>query len=151
MPKISDSMEQRPSSEANSHSSSQEIPRLLWNPNVLYRFHNIPPLVPVLSQMNPLEIFPSCFPKIHSNIIVPSTSKICAVENGTKFCISCAPCEYVGTTAQHSTPRGPNYFSRVTNQGLHDRDSGVWIFIFVNRSRTIQSAIKGWWRRPDRD
>jgi hypothetical protein len=44
-------MEQSPSLEANSHSSSQEIIRLLWNTKAEYRVHNGPPLIPVLSQM----------------------------------------------------------------------------------------------------
>jgi len=62
-------MEQCPSSESSTHSASQEIPRLLWNPKVHYRFHNGKPLVPVLKQMNPVHNFQSYFPKTHSNII----------------------------------------------------------------------------------
>jgi hypothetical protein len=63
------------SSEANSHSASQEIPHLLWYPNVRYRVHKSLPLIPILSQMHSVHTLPPCFPKIHFNIILPSTPK----------------------------------------------------------------------------
>jgi hypothetical protein len=74
---FTDSMEQS-SGEADSHSTSQEIPHLLWNLKVRYRVHNSAPLVPILSQMNPDHTFPPNFPKVHSNTILqraPRSSK----------------------------------------------------------------------------
>jgi hypothetical protein len=62
-------MEQSLSWEANSHSSSQEIPHLLCNPKVHYRVHKGSPLVPVLSQM--IQSTPSHRISLKSILILP--------------------------------------------------------------------------------
>jgi hypothetical protein len=66
-------MQDSPPWEANNHSDTQEIPRLLWNPKVHYCVHNSTSLIPILSHVNQIYYFSPYFLKIHSNIIIEST------------------------------------------------------------------------------
>jgi len=70
------SMQRSPFWEAKRSSASQEILRVLLNPNVHYRIHKSPPSVPIFSQSNPVHASPSHFLKIHFNII-PYKTRYC--------------------------------------------------------------------------
>jgi len=95
-------MEQNPSSEPNSHSASQEIPLLLWNPKVPCYVHRGPPVIPVVSHVNPVHTFPPYFPMILSYIILPSMPRSSEWSNQNVLCIF-----YLSPCVLHVLPAHP--------------------------------------------
>jgi hypothetical protein len=61
-------MKQSPFREVNDHSISQEISRLLLNPNVHYRVHKVPPVDPILSRASAVHLV-SLFPSVYAYVI----------------------------------------------------------------------------------
>jgi hypothetical protein len=114
-----------PSWEANSHLPSQKIPHLLWNPKVHYCVQNSPPLVHILSQINPVHILTTYFFKIRSNIILPSTPKSSRV-------VSCLQV-FRSTFCTHLISHA-YYMPRPTHPPRFDHPNSIWWCIDVKKS-----------------
>jgi hypothetical protein len=102
------SMEQSPYREGNIHSASQEIPRLLWKPKFHYSVCKNRPLVPTLSQMNPVHILTPCLFEIHwhftSHLRLGLASDFSVQVTRPKFCVNFPPLPCV----LHVPPTSPS-------------------------------------------
>jgi hypothetical protein len=67
-------IELSPSRETANCAAPQKLPSILWNPKVHYHVHKSPPLVSILSQINPVHTIPSYLSEIHFNIVHPPMS-----------------------------------------------------------------------------
>jgi hypothetical protein len=52
----------------------RKFPAILRNPKVHHHVHKSPPLVPIMTQFDPVPTIPSYLSKIHFNIVHPPTS-----------------------------------------------------------------------------
>jgi hypothetical protein len=66
--------EPSPSWGTGNCAAPQELPSIIWNPNVQYRVYKSHPLIPILSHINPVHTILSYLSKIRFNIVHPPTS-----------------------------------------------------------------------------
>jgi hypothetical protein len=64
--------ELNPSWETANCGAIQELPSILWSQKVYHRVHKSPPLVPILSQIDPVHTFLSYLSKIYFNNCPPT-------------------------------------------------------------------------------
>jgi hypothetical protein len=67
-------MELSPSREADNCAANHEFPNNIWNPMIHYRIHKSPPLIRILSQVNPIHNISIYLTKINFNIVHIHTS-----------------------------------------------------------------------------
>jgi hypothetical protein len=88
-----------PSKEAANCAATQELPSILRNPKIHYRVHKSPPLVPILSQVDPVRTISSYLSKINFNIAHPLTTHV-LVFLVISFLLAFAPISYMHSSSE---------------------------------------------------
>jgi hypothetical protein len=80
--------------QANIRPATQEIPNIVCNPKLHYCVHKSPPLIPILSQINPVHTTTSYLSKLHFNIVLVFQTVSFLLAFPPKPCIHCSspPC-----------------------------------------------------------
>jgi len=65
--------------ETNSSSAGQENPRISWNSKFCYCFHKNTSPVPILCQLNPVDVLPCSFLKIRLNVFLIISEQIISI------------------------------------------------------------------------
>jgi hypothetical protein len=107
------------SSEHDSRSAAEEFLNILWNPKVHFRVHKNPPLIPILSQMDPVHITQSCLFKIHIVAYRPVAKcslykQLPFLGNDYRMCFLRGPCQDVISKEQ-------SYFTEFCTGGCEER------------------------------
>jgi len=109
--------------EVNSTSTSNEIPRILWNTKFHYRIHKCPSTVPMLRQLDPVHSPTSHFLKIHLNIIFSS--------------MPCSPKWFPSFRFSHQNPAHAfplphtRYMPRLSHSSWFYHPNNIWLGVQI--------------------
>jgi hypothetical protein len=123
-------MELSPPWEVASCETTAELPSILWNPKGHNRVHRSPPLVHILSQINPIHPIPFYLSKIHFNIVTTTYVLVFLV---VSFFLAFPPISCMHSSSPHSC-----YMPCPSHPPWVDHSNYTWQGIQVTKFLTMQ-------------